>query len=378
MAESSMRAALPLRRMNILIAIFLLFALLGAVDKILGGKLGVSEDFDRGLAAMGPLCLAMTGVYCIAVAALSAQPQLISAWSAFLPFDPSVLAGSLLASDLGGYAISKQLAASPALAMYSGLMLSSTLGCLISFVLPTSLGNLKSHEVMGFMQGVLWGIVAMPVALTVGGLLVGLPFGTLLANLWPVLVLCVILCLALRFTPRACIRVLSGVGLLVRTLGIVLFCIVALGIFVPAWSVVPDTLFYEALTIVFKCTVVVCGSTVACGLLLAHCGHLVDALANRLHMNRYAIAGLFVSFATSLSMLPLYSRMDTRGKVANAAFASIGAFVFGGQMAFISSVSSAGATAAYIVCKLVGGALAVALALRFTKCEEPLQAKSSK
>lgn len=300
--------------MNALIAILLLFALLGAVDKIIGGKLGVAEEFDRGLAAMGPLCLSMSGVYCVAVAALGSHPEILSAWGSVLPFDPSILAGALLAPDLGGYPIASQLAATPALAAYSGAMLSSLLGCLISFVLPTSLGSLESHEVGGFMRGILWGIVAMPAALAVGGLLAGLPVPSLLANLWPVLLLCAILCLALRFAPRACIRVLSGLGLFVRAAGIVLFCIVVAGVFVPEWSMVPDTLVFEALTIALKCTVVVCGSTVACGLLLAHCGGIVDKLAGRLGMNRYAVAGLFVSVASSLSMLPLYSRMDRAGK----------------------------------------------------------------
>ena len=209
--------------MNALIAILLLFALLGAVDKIIGGKLGVAEEFDRGLAAMGPLCLSMSGVYCVAVAALGSHPEVLSAWGSVLPFDPSILAGALLAPDLGGYPIASQLAATPALAAYSGAMLSSLLGCLISFVLPTSLGSLESHEVGGFMRGILWGIVAMPAALAVGGLLAGLPVPSLLANLWPVLLLCAVLCLALRFAPRACIRILSGLGLFVRAAGIVLF-----------------------------------------------------------------------------------------------------------------------------------------------------------
>ena len=105
--------------MNALIAILLLFALLGAVDKIIGGKLGVAEEFDRGLAAMGPLCLSMSGVYCVAVAALGSHPEVLSAWGSVLPFDPSLLAGALLAPNLGGYPIASQLAASPAPGGYS-------------------------------------------------------------------------------------------------------------------------------------------------------------------------------------------------------------------------------------------------------------------
>ncbi|WP_195984728.1 ethanolamine utilization protein EutH [Clostridium sp. D33t1_170424_F3] len=356
--------------MNVFIVILLLFALLGAVDKIIGGKLGVAEEFDRGLASMGPLCLSISGIYCIAVTALSAHPEAIAGLSAVLPFDPSLIAGALLAPDMGGYAIATQLAASQPLALYSGLMVSSTLGCLISFVLPISLGGLPSYEVSGFMQGVLWGIIALPVALAAGGLLLGLPLPILVSNTWPVLLLCAALCLALRLVPRGCIRVLSGLGQLVRIAGILLFCVVTLGVFVPAWSVADSALFQEVLVIVFKIAVTLCGSTVACGLLLSHCGGAIDAAAEKLGVNRYAAVGLFVSLATSVSMIPLYSRMDARGKILNAAFAVSGAFVFGGQLAFVSSVES-GSVGAYMACKLAGGIAALLLAGAFTKNEKP-------
>ena len=101
--------------MNIVIAILLCFALLGAADKILGGKLGVAQEFDRGLAAMGPLCVSMAGIYCVAVYALSSASKDIAALTRGLPFDPSLLLSMLLATDMGGWAAAKELPPRPSL-----------------------------------------------------------------------------------------------------------------------------------------------------------------------------------------------------------------------------------------------------------------------
>ena len=353
--------------MNIFIAILLLFALLGAVDKMIGGRLGVADEFDRGLATMGSLALSMAGIYCIAVTALGQNPQMIASLSKVLPFDASLLAGALLAPDLGGYAIAAQLAATPALAAYTGLMVASTLGCLISFVLPVSLGSLRSHEIMGFMQGILWGVIAMPIGILAAGMMLQLPFDVLLANLWPVAALCALLCITLRFAPKATIVALSLLGQVVRIGGIILFCIVAAGVFVPQIAQVPEALVFEVLVINFKITVIVCGSMVLSRIVLARCGRFVSRVAALLGVNDYAVVGLLMSLATSISMLPLYPKMDVRGKVMNAAFAVSGAFVFGGQLAFVSSVADGSTVLAFMVCKLLGGIAAVFLAGKFTQ-----------
>lgn len=353
--------------MNGIIAALLCFALLGVADKICGGRFGVAESFDRGLTTMGPLCLSMAGIYCIAVTALSENPEIIAAIGKVLPFDASLLAGALLAPDLGGYAIAVQMAASVPIGQYTGVLVASTLGGLISFVLPVSLGSLREHEIMGFMQGVLWGIIALPTGLAAGGFLLAMPPLILWENLWPVLLLCIVLCAALHRIPRGCIAALTLLGKLVCVLGAVLFCIVAAGVFVPMWHFVPDALFAEVLTIVFKITVVVCGAMVASQLLLAHCGKWIGAAARKLGINDYAVLGLLMSLVTSISMLPLYAKMDVRGKVMNAAFTVSGAFVFGGQLAFVSSVSTEKSVFAYLVCKLTGGIIAVLLAAKFTK-----------
>ena len=91
--------------MNIFIGILLLCALLGLWDKISGGKMGLAAEFDGGLASMASLALSIVGIYCIGVTAVRSNPEAIASFASRLPFDASVLIGSLLAPDLGGHAI---------------------------------------------------------------------------------------------------------------------------------------------------------------------------------------------------------------------------------------------------------------------------------
>lgn len=359
--------------MNILIAALLCFALLGALDKLFGGVMGVAPAFDQGLASMGPLCLSMAGIYCAASALLDGSAQ--GAALAGLPIDPSLLAGALLAPDMGGYTLASRLARDSQLGAYSAVLVSSTLGTLVSFALPISLGSLPGHEVRGFMQGVVWGIVALPLGLLAGGLVLGMGPGQLWAGLWPVAAVCALLCLGLRLAPRGCLRAMSALGQLVRAAGILLLCVVTAGVFVPRWAVVDPALVTEVLLVVFRITAVVCGSMVAASLLMARVGRLLGRAAGALDVNEYAVVGMLASLASSISMLPLYGRMDVRGKVMNAAFTVSGAFCLGGQLAFVAAVADSRQVAAFVVAKLAGGLAAAALALRFTRAQLPEEAQ---
>ena len=83
-----------------------------------------------------------------------------------------------------------------------------------------------------------------------------------------------------------------------------------------------------------------------------------------------AAVGLVLSLATSLSMLPLFGKMDRRGRVMNAAFSVSGAFALGGQMAFIASVEPGPVVAAFVCAKLAGGVCALLAGRLFCPAEQ--------
>ncbi|MZQ75787.1 MAG: ethanolamine utilization protein EutH [Peptoclostridium sp.] len=356
--------------MNIFIAIMLLLAGMGLLDKMLGGKLGLCEEFDRGLVLMGPMAFSVVGIYCIGITAVQANAQSIAALAESLPFDASVLIGSMLATDLGGYAISKNVASTPLLGLFSGAIVASTLGCAVSFQLPVSLATIPKEEVSHMMNGLLLGIITIPAGLLAGGIMLGLSVRELAINIAPVALLCFLLALAFVKATKATIRVMSIVGYTIRAASFAMFGLVIAGLFMPAWRIVDMTLVNEILIILAKMTAVVCGSMVLSRLAILYCRRPLDWISGKLDINEKSVMGLMLSLTTSLSMLPLFPHMDRRGKVMNAAFTVSGAYVLGGQLAFIASVEGADVVSIYMISKLIGGMCALAAAALFTTLEE--------
>ena len=114
----------------------------------------------------------------------------------------------------------------------------------------------------------MYGVVTLPVGLILGGLLAGTPPLTLAADLFPIVLLCALLCLAAVKAQKATVKALTVFGGFVRALSAVLFALVVFGMFVPEWNAVSSSLAAEALVIIVKITVTVCGSLVLCRIVL--------------------------------------------------------------------------------------------------------------
>ena len=137
--------------MNIFILIMLVFTFLGLLDKILNNKMGLCESFDQGISTMGTLALSMLGFYCIAVTLVSHHVEEITAFSQMFHIDPSIMIGCLLAPDLGGYNIIHTLSNQEGMVVLAGLILTSTVGTVISFQLPLFLTALDQKDVQFYI-----------------------------------------------------------------------------------------------------------------------------------------------------------------------------------------------------------------------------------
>ena len=110
---------------------------------------------------------------------------------------------------------------------------------------------------------------------------------------------------------------------------------------------------------VLKMVIIVCGSMVLSELVLKFGSQYIQKIADFLQVNKESVIGLILNCASSLAMLPLYSKMDRKGKLLNAAFSVSGAYVFGGQLGFIAGVSAKSVTV-YVIVKLMCGLLSIA------------------
>lgn len=133
------------------------------------------------------------------------------------------------------------------------------------------------------------------------------------------------------------------------------------------WECVKNmTLIDEALRIVFQMSIIVSGSLVFCEIVLRKFSRQIEKAGQILQIDKYSVMGIILSFGTSIAMLPLFSKMNQKGKILNAAFSLSGAFVFGGQLGFIAGVNPDSITWLVVV-KLVAGIAGLLIANLFEK-----------
>ena len=191
---------------EILIVIMAIFAGIGAIDRIFGNKLGLGQEFENGILAMGSLALAMVGIISLApVLADLLRPVVVPVFS-FLGADPAMFAGTILASDMGGGALAQQLSADPQAALFGGVLCGSMLGATIVFTIPVAMGILRQEDRPAMAKGVLAGIVTIPVGLLAGGVVAGFSIGMILRNLIPIVLIAALIALGLWKAEKGMIK----------------------------------------------------------------------------------------------------------------------------------------------------------------------------
>ena len=353
--------------MNFFIFIMLILCLIGLLDKILNNRLGLVEAFDKGINSMGSIAMSMIGFYCIAIALIQKNVDVITAMSSNSLLDPSIIIGSILAPDMGGFSIISGLD-NKAFLIFSGVILTSTLGQTISFQLPIFLASLKKDDLQPFIKGLVYGILSLPLVLVIFALYLQIPH--LLINLLPILILCLLLIAGLYFSYKKTIFVLTLFGYVIRIVSMILFALVILQLFFDSFSFTSTALISEAMIIVLRMCIVVCGSMILSDILIKKFSRIIFMIGQKLGINSTSVIGLLLSFGTSIAMIPLFSQMDHKGKVINAAFSVSGAYVFGGQFGFISSVVDNHGVLIYMTSKIIAGVLAITFVMIFDKLKK--------
>ena len=351
---------------EILIALMAVFALVGALDRILGNRFGLGKEFESGIRAMGPLALAMLGIISIApVLASLLKPVVVPVFS-FLGADPAMFAGSLLACDMGGGPLAMELTENADAAMLGGVITGSMLGATLVFTIPAAMGILAQEDRPAMAKGILCGIVTIPVGVLTGGIVAGFPVIMVLRNLIPIVALAALIALGLWRAEKAMVKgfVVFGNGVTALiTAGLAAAIVETL----TGWVIIPGM---EPLSTGFE-------TVGAIAIVLAGAFPLVFAvtklfrkpllkLGKILHINDAAAAGLVATLANSIATLDLVKDMDHRGKVVNIAFAVSAAFVFGDHLGFTAGFAPE-MLPAMIAGKLAGGISAVAVAMVLTK-----------
>lgn len=351
---------------EVLIYIMAGFAVLGALDRIFGNRLGLGKEFEEGILAAGSLSLAMLGIISFApVLANLLRPVVVPVYKV-LGADPAMFAGTLLACDMGAGPLAQELTADPQAALLGGVISGSMLGATIVFTIPVALGILHKEDVPYLAKGILAGIVTIPVGILVGGLVAGFSFAMILRNLLPIVLIAAIIAFGLWKAEKIMIKGFSVFGKLVIaliTVGLAAAIVEALTGFplIPGMAPIED-----GFLTVGAIAIVLAGAFPLVYAITKVLRRPLMKLGGLLGINDTAAAGLIASLANSIATFGLVKDMDDRGKVVNIAFAVSAAFVFGDHLGFTAGFAPE-MLPAVILGKLAGGISAIIVALFLTR-----------
>ena len=354
---------------EILIAVMAAFAVAGAIDRIFGNRWGLGKEFEAGILAMGSLALAMVGIVCLAPVLASLLKPVIVPVFAFLGADPAMFAGTILACDMGGGALAVELAASHQAATLGGVLTGSMLGATVVFTIPVAMGILEEKDRPVMAQGILCGIVTIPLGVLAGGLTAGFPIGMVLRNLIPIVIIAALIALGLWRAENAMVRgfeVFGKLVVVVVTVGLAAAVVEALTGFVIIPGMAPISEGFETVGTI---AIVLAGAFPLVFVITKLLRKPLMAAGRWLGINDAAAAGLIASLANSIATFGMVKDMNRRGKVVNIAFAVSAAFVFGDHLGFTAGFAPE-MIGPMIVGKLVGGVSAIAVAMWLTGKEE--------
>ena len=351
---------------EILIWVMGAFAVLGALDRIFGNKFGLGKEFEEGILAMGSLALAMVGIISLApVLANLLRPVVVPVYR-FLGADPAMFAGTILACDMGGASLAKELTADPQAALLGGVICGAMLGATIVFTIPVALGILDKNDTPFLAKGILAGIVTIPLGILAGGLVAGFPVMLILRNLIPIVLIAAVIALGLWKAEKWMIKGFQIFGKLiiaVITVGLAAAIVEGLTGFTLIPGMAPITEGFETVGAI---AIVLAGAFPLVFVVTRLLRKPLMKFGKLLGVNDTAAGGLIASLANSIATFGMVKDMDDRGKVVNIAFAVSAAFVFGDHLGFTAGFAPE-MLPAVIVAKLVGGISAVAVALWLTK-----------
>ncbi len=339
----------------------LAFSLLGAIDYLLGNKIGVGKEFEKAFSLFCPMALSMLGMIVIAPAIGVWLSPVFEGFYNVFRIDPSIIPASLFANDMGGMALAQSICRTEDIGNYNAFVISSMMGCVISFTIPFSLGIVKQHQHKELFFGMLCGIVTIPIGCFVAGLICGLNPLAILINLLPLLIISVIVAVVLILIPRLCIKCFSAFGFFMKVLAIIgLVCSIFTFLTKIEISQHFDT-FENAAFICANACVTLSGALPLMFIITKLLNKPLNKLGSTIGINGISALAFLGSLVTNASTFGVMDQMDKKGVVLNSAFAVSASFVFGSHLAF-TTVYDSSYILPMIVGKLISGICAVLLA----------------
>lgn len=345
--------------------IFAFFALLGVIDKVIGDKFRLGQAFEKGLMTAGPLILSMAGMIVLSPVVAQGVSKILVPICGAVGMDTSVLAG-FFPVDAGGASMAYELSQDVTMRAYNGIMVASMLGATICPVIPLSLQMTKRELHEDVLMGLLCGIAAIPAGCVIAGIMMGCNGLKLLLNSIPMLVISAVICLGLWKSPRIVTKLFGWLGKFLMAFVSVGLLLGMLDLFAGVKVFKEMAPLGEAFSIIGSISVILAGVFPMLEIVSLLLKKPMAWLSRKLGVNDTSVLGFVTTLANNIPVFSMLETMDKKGRVLNMAFAVSAGYVFGDHLAFVLSFDR-GFALPMVIGKLVGGVVAVVLAIFVTK-----------
>ena len=348
--------------MNALTVIILAFCIIGAVDKLLGNKFGLGNEFEKGFQLFVPMTFSMLGMLVIAPAVGVWLTAFFNWFYSVFQIDPSIIPASLFANDMGGMTLAKALCKSDAIGNFNAFVVSSMMGCVVSFTIPFAISVVKKEQHKDMFFGILCGIITIPVGCFVAGLICGIGVLELFLCLLPLIIFSAALgCMLILFT-NVCIKVFIVFGHIIRWVAM-LGLVFAIFTFLTKIEICRDfDSFENAAFICANACVTLSGALPLMFVVSKWLKKPLAKIGNKMGIDSFSAFSFLSTIVTNATTLSSMEKMNKKGVVLNSAFAVSAAFAFGGHLAFTAAFNS-DYILPMIIGKIISGIAAVVLAL---------------
>lgn len=347
--------------MSIITVVVIVFSVLGALDRIMGGRFGLGKEFEKGFFLLGSMALSMIGMIVIAPWIADILEPLFEATWTYLRIDPSVVPAMLFANDMGGAPLATQVAANEQVGKFNALVVSSMLGATISFTIPYALGVVEEQQQKSVLLGILCGIATIPAGCLVSGLMLRMAIGQIMFQMLPMIVFSSVLILGLLLFCDTCIKIFEGFAVFIRGLITVGLVIGIIQFLTGKELINPMSTLEEGAMVCVNASVVLAGTFPLMHIISKLLQKPLCYIGGKMGINEMSALGFASSLVSNAPTFGFMHQMDEKGVVLNSAFGVSGAFVLGSHLAFTMAFDET-YLPAVLVGKIVSGILAVLVA----------------
>ncbi|MGI5874493.1 MAG: ethanolamine utilization protein EutH [Bacillota bacterium] len=349
---------------KVILYIIMACCALGAAAAVIRPESELSKSFHDGIGVMATLFVPIVGLMISVPYLIVGVDYIFSGIFGRIGAETAIAAVTFIPADCGGYALALQMASSPEITMMCicvAIMAAST----FTFNIPIGLSVLEKKDQPYLALGAMSGILSIPFGVFTSCFLMWLfkptvrtsfatsgepmyqlhmNLGTVLLNLVPLIVFCLLLAIGLKLFPKIMVK---GFMIFGRTVLAVLTLITAAAIieyytgvfsstvgwgFDPIFGDEEET--FRAIELLGSIGMMLSGAFPFVYLVRRFFGGALAKLGGKIGLDTVGSAGLVAGMANAIALFGLVKDMEPKSKVITIAFVVCAGYCLGDWLAF--------------------------------------------